>query len=64
MIICCEVAYSILYLLIRYHLSRENKRREEGHEESVTGEVYILVKNDEGVEVPRRVDKVCFFLQI
>ena len=56
-IIACNAAVGVLSLLIRIYLSRENKKRQTQPSDSTYEDVYIVVQDETGAEVKKKVDK-------
>ena len=61
-ILACEVAFGVLFLVTRMYLAVENSRRSNESKEDKYSDFYVEALDDEGVLVQKKVDKVrCFF---
>lgn len=57
-IVACEGAFAILFIVIRTYLAMENKRRDlESSSSETYDDVYITVKGEDGSDVQKKVDK-------
>lgn len=55
-------AATVLFLLLRFMLATENRRRDAAQRDDTYDEVYFTHVNEDGSTVEKRVDRVCFLL--
>jgi len=56
-ILACEISFALLFLVIRAYLSRENSRRDREQHDATYDEVYVTMKDDDGADVQKKLDK-------